>query len=279
MKPVKFQIAQYLLLCLAALLLAACRGAAGQLPTAGAASQLAASALPSRTASPQSERSPTPTVALASPTEPVKTETQSLQSTATPTVSPRPTLPAATHTLPVTPTPAQPWAAVAVQAHCRYGPGVAYLHSHDLYPGDRSLIDGRNPSGTWLWIQPENLERHCWAATSTLTVYGDIASLNVVTSRLPYSDLYGPPQNVQTAREGTEVTIAWDAIPFTVDDDRGYMLELRLCQNGALSTQTFQTYDSSLTVTDELDCDSPSGGTLWGAEKHGYTQPVEIPWP
>jgi hypothetical protein len=267
------------LLFLALAVLAACRGPLLP-PTAGetaaappAASATARPVAASPTLPAAGEPSLTPT---AGPVTPV---VHGVLTTPTPTYPPRPTMPTATPTAAASPTPAQPWAVVAVQAHCRYGPGVAYLHAADLYPGDRGVIDGRNPSGTWLWILLDGLERHCWAATSTLTVNGAIDSVNVVESRLPYSDLYGPPQNVQTARDGSEVTIAWDPIPFTVDDDRGYMLELRLCQNGALSTQTFQTYDSILTVTDELDCNGFSGGTLWGVEKHGYTQPVEIPWP
>jgi hypothetical protein len=216
---------------------------------------------------------PSPT---ASPLPPTHTP---LPPTPTPTRPPRPTMPTATPIAPKTPTPAQPWAEVAVQAHCRYGPGVAYLHSADLYPGDRGVIDGRNESSGWLWIQLDGLNRHCWAAASTLHVYGDVSALPVVESKLPYSDLYGPPQNVQTARDGDEVTIAWDALPFTADDDRGYMLQLTLCENGALSTQTYQTNETILTVTDEQSCGGGSGGVLWGVEKHGYTQSVEIPWP
>jgi hypothetical protein len=165
------------------------------------------------------------------------------------------------------------------QAHCRYGPGTAYLHAADLYAGDKGVVDGRNASGTWLWIQPANLERHCWVAASVVTVQCDVDSLPVVNSKLPYSNLYGPPQNVQTAREGNQVTIAWDALPFTVDDDRGYMLQLTTCQGGRLVTETYHTDDTSITVTDETDCAQASHGILWGVEKHGYTQSVEIPWP
>ena len=187
--------------------------------------------------------------------------------------------PTSTPTSTQTPTPAQPFAIVNVQAHCRYGPGVAYLHAGDLYPGDRGLIYGRNQSSTWVWFQPEKLSYKCWAATSTVDVTGDLKTVHIVTTRLPYSSLYGSPQNVQTARDGDQVTIAWDPLPFTKDDDRGYMLELTTCQGGRLSTETIQTYDTVITVTDEGNCAGGSGGKLWGVEKHGYTQPVDIPWP
>ena len=205
--------------------------------------------------------------------------TPSQTSTPTATFPAWPTMPTATSTSAQTPTPARPVAIVQQQAHCRYGPGAAFLHAHDLYPGDRGVIDGRNNAASWLWIQPEGLERHCWAAASVLTWQGEVNELPVVTSRLPYSNLYGPPQNVQTARDGSQVMIAWDALPFTEDDFRGYMLELTTCQGGALASQAIQTNETSITVVDETDCNGDSGGRLWGVEKHGYTQSVEIPWP
>lgn len=220
----------------------------------------------------------TPTADPSPTTQPsVPTPTQTATQTATFPV--QPSRQTATSTSQQTPTPAQPVAIVQQQAHCRYGPGTAFLHSHDLYPGDRSLVDGRNSNSSWLWIQPEGLERHCWAAASVLTWQGDVNALPVVTSKLPYSNLYGPPQNVQTARNGNQVSIAWDPLPFTVDDFRGYMLELRTCQGGTLTSTTIQTNDTLVTVVDETDCGGDSGGRLWGVEKHGYTQSVEIPWP
>jgi hypothetical protein len=200
---------------------------------------------------------------------------------ANPTASP-PTLPTATQTTVATPTKNQEAASnaeVVQQAHCRYGPGTAYLHSHDLYPGDRASTDGRNESGTWLWIKPENIDRHCWAAASVLRFDGQVNLLPVVTSKLPFSNLYGPPQNVVTARDGDQVILAWDPLPFTEDDFRGYMLQLDLCQGGQMVTVTIQTNDTQISVTDELTCGGGSGGRLWGVEKHGYTQSVEVIFP
>ena len=130
-----------------------------------------------------------------------------------------------------------------------------------------------------MWIQPAGLERHCWVALSVVEVQGDTADLLVVTSKLPYSNLYGPPEDVQAVREGRRVIISWNRINFTQDDDRGYMLRVMVCNNGRLETQTIQTFETSVTVVDEPGCAEPSSGTLWGVEKHGYTQPVEIPWP
>jgi len=230
---------------------------------------------------------PDPTTTPQPPATLAPTHTSTATATITQTLEPasptptqaRPTLPTATNTVPVTPTPSAPTATVVQQAHCRYGPGTAYLHAGDLYPGDQAKVDGRNSNAAWLWIQPADLDYHCWAAASVLEVAGDIATLPVVTSNLPYSDLYGPPKNVQAWREDGQVLISWDPIPFTVDDDRGYMLQLTLCQGGDLVEQAISTFETSVIVQDDPDCKGASGGILWGVEKHGYTQAVEIPWP
>ena len=39
------------------------------------------------------------------------------------------------------------------------------------------------------------------------------------------------------------------------------------------------TFTTSYTVKDEAGCPAPSNGQLYTVEKHGYSQPVEIPWP
>lgn len=222
----------------------------------------------------------TPTITATRPIPPTQQPSPSpTTSTSTATL---PGFPTATQTAIATPTEYQEAALraeVLQQAHCRYGPGTAFLHSDDLYPGDLAAVDGRNESGTWLWIMPEDIDRHCWAAASVLRYDGQVNLLPVVTSKLPYSNLYGPPQNVQTARDGDEVIIAWDPLPFTEDDFRGYMLQLDLCQGGQMVTVTIQTNETQVSVTDELTCGGESGGRLWGVEKHGYTQSVEVIFP
>jgi hypothetical protein len=213
-------------------------------------------------------------------TIPTRTQTPTL----IPTLPPHPPIPTATSTpdptdIAATQAAAGPTAVVEQQAHCRYGPGTAYLHSHDLYPGDRGAIDGRNASGSWLWFQPAELDRHCWVAASVVSVEGDVAGLPVVTSKLPYTTLYGPPENVQAARDGNEVTIAWDPINMTVDDFRGYFLSLTVCQDGRVVYKTLQTNDTLISITDDTNCSNASSGTVQGVDKHGYTQPVDVPWP
>jgi hypothetical protein len=166
-----------------------------------------------------------------------------------------------------------------MQAHCRYGPGTAYLHAADLYTGDRGQLWNRNHSGTWLWVRFDKLAYACWVAASVVEVQGEIMSVLPYFHPLPQSTLYGPPQNVQAYRENDQVTISWERVAMTLDDDRGYLIEARLCQNGYLVDLAFHTYGTSYTVLDEQTCEQPSSARLYTAEKHGYSEPVVVPWP
>jgi hypothetical protein len=169
---------------------------------------------------------------------------------------------------------------VKMQANCRYGPGTAYLYSHGLYEGDRGEVHGRNPSGGWLWIKPENLERHCWVAASVVEINSDIFTVAVVHPPLPKANaLYAAPKNVQAGRDGNKVTVTWKRVKMTEDDDRGYLLEVNVCQNGALIFMAVHTNKTSYEFTDEPGCKGKSGGLLYTVEKHGYPDPVKIPWP
>jgi len=145
-----------------------------------------------------------------------------------------------------------------MQAHCRYGPNKAYLHSHDLYPGDQAEVHNRNHRGTWLWIKPENLDRHCWVSASVVEVEGDIFSVTVYYHPLPHTYDIVPPKNVQAKRDGDQVTVTWDDVLIPV---------------------VVHTYGLSYTFLDESGCSGSSSGVLYGVEKHGYTDPVPIPWP
>ena len=125
--------------------------------------------------------------------------------------------------------------------------------------------------------------------------YGGKPDLNVVTVGAPTtlkkiepnlqsigSNMYGPPQNVQATRNGDEVTITWDQMQMTADKDRGYLIEAFVCQGGAYIWWTFSypdQFETSYTVTDEAGCAAPSSGKIYTVEKHGFSQPAEIPWP
>jgi hypothetical protein len=91
--------------------------------------------------------------------------------------------------------------------------------------------------------------------------------------------LYAAPTGVTATRSGSEVTVRWNKVWMTQDDDRGYMLEVNVCQNGFLIWMAVATNDTFYTFTDEQGCAVASSGCLFTVEKHGYTDPVPIPWP
>ena len=225
-----------------------------------------------------------PTVAPSSTPLPTSTPTSLPTQTHTATITPSPTetlTPSITPTPTITLTPTFdfPDAEIQMQANCRYGPGKAYLYAHGLYAGDRAEIHGRNYASTWLWIKPENLDWHCWASSSVMEITGEPNTVVVVQRQLPQSTLYGPPTNVSADRNGSQVVIHWEPVWMTEDDDRGYLIEANVCQNGYLIPVAVHTDKPSYELTDETGCGNPSSGLLYTVEKHGYTVPVTIPWP
>lgn len=230
--------------------------------------------------------SPPPTITSTSTA--TNTNTASLTSTATQTLTPTNTnTPSITTTSTITTTPTItltptfdfPDGVVLQQANCRYGPGTAYLFASGLFPGDSVDIWGRNSSGTWLWVQPDSIKYQCWVAASMLDISGDVFTVRVKSVILPHSTLYGPVQRIYAKRSGNEVSITWEPVWMTLDDDRGYLIEANLCQNGILIWQAVQTNTPSYTLIDETSCSTPSSALLYVVEKHGYTDPVQVPWP
>ncbi len=100
------------------------------------------------------------------------------------------------------------------------------MHAADLYIGDPGQVWGRNFSGTWLWIQPNKIEYQCWVSASVVDVLGDISVLRIAPVHLPKSTLYSQPKDVNALRDGDLVKVSWNPINMTIDDDRGYMLEV-----------------------------------------------------
>ena len=80
-------------------------------------------------------------------------------------------------------------------------------------------------------------------------------------------------------RSDDEVTVSWDDVPLSEDKRRGYLIEAITCQNGVRLPVIIQTDASSYTFEDEPTCAEKSSGLLYTAEKHGYSDPVQIPWP
>jgi len=170
------------------------------------------------------------------------------------------------------------------QAHCRYGPSVAYLHAADLYVGDKGSVRGRYIYSNWLYIKFDKLNYFCWVAPSVVDVVGDNSTVAYKELNLQSigSNQYGPPKNVIAVRDGNNVTISWDRIEMTKDKDRGYLLELFVCQDTIFKWWTDSypdQYSTSYTVQDEAGCAQPSSGKLYTVEKHGFSEPAIIPWP
>lgn len=214
---------------------------------------------------------------------PTSTPTFTLTDTFTPTLTFTPT---ETLTPTVTPTPTYAFPSVSVnkQAHCRYGPSVAYLHAADLYAGDVGTVHGRFIYSKWLYVKFDKLNYFCWVAPSVVDVVGDVSQIAYKELNLQSigSNMYGPPRNVTAVRVGNEVIISWEQVKMTKDDDRGYLLELFVCQGGNYIWWTDSypdQYTTAYEVRDEAGCPLASEGWLYTVEKHGFSQPVKIPWP
>ena len=240
-------------------------------------SACAPSTQPSTSTAPAATVTKVATETLEATGTPTRTETPVPTITSTPTVELSPTITA-------TPTFAFPSVTVNKQAHCRYGPSVAYLHAADLYPGDVGTVRGRYIFSNWLYIKFDKLNYFCWVAPSVVDVVGDVSTVAYRELNLQSigSNMYGPPGNVTALRDGNHVTISWNKVEMTKDDDRGYLLELFVCQDGNYLwwTDSYPDQDStSYTVKDEAGCPQPSSGKLYTVEKHGFSEPAMIPWP
>jgi hypothetical protein len=240
---------------------------------------------------PSAEEQATPTAPAVTVTPTTQPFTETPQATVTPTrtAMAKPTI-TLTPTIELSPTAsatatfAFPTVTVNKQAHCRYGPSVAYLHAADLYPGDAGQVRGRYIYSNWLYIKFDKLNYFCWAAPSVVDVVGDVSTVAYKELNLQSigSNQYGPPGNVAAVRDGNNVTISWDRVEMTNDKDRGYLLELFVCQDTIYKwwTDSYPDQDStSYTVKDEAGCAQPSSGKLYTVEKHGFSEPAIIPWP
>ena len=224
------------------------------------------------------------TITPASQTETlVPTLTSTATKTLTPTVEFTPTI-TFTPTVSATATFTFPAVTVNKQAHCRYGPSVAYLHAADLYAEDQGTVRGRYIYSNWLYVKFDKLNYFCWVAPSVVDVVGDVSTVDYKELNLQSigSNMYGPPRGVTAVRNGNEVIISWEQVRMTEDDDRGYLLELFVCQDTFYKWWTDSypdQYSTSYEVRDEAGCAQPSSGRLYTVEKHGFSEPVNIPWP
>jgi hypothetical protein len=153
-----------------------------------------------------------------------------------------------------------------------------------LYAGDVGTVRGRFVYSGWLYIKFDKLNYFCWVAPSVVDVVGDISTIKYTELNLQSigTNQYGPPTGVTAVRNGSKVTISWNQMKMTKDKDRGYLLELFVCQDNAYLWWTDSYPDqftTSYTVKDEAGCSEPSSGLLYTVEKHGFSQPAVIPWP
>jgi len=171
---------------------------------------------------------------------------------------------------------------VREQANCRYGPGYPYLYKYGVYAGYVMEVIGRNDDGGWLLIQAIGGTNPCWLKATLMDVRGEVLSVAPTYIPLPQSPYYSPPTGAAAVRSGDEVTISWDALYLRAGDDSEwfpYLVEAWVCQEGRLIFIPIGSYETFVTVRDEAGCEQASHARLFGAEKHGYTRWVEIPWP
>ena len=238
-------------------------------PTATIASALTPTQTPSIT--------PTPTTTSTGTDTPLPTNTSTPVFTSTTTLTPT-----ATYTPSITPTPtatAELRGRVNVQANCRYGPGSAYLYEWGLYPDNRVTVLGRNQDSSWVYVDPWTYMDYCWVKTEFLELTYDVSTIPQIRTLLPYTEFYYPPRNVRASRLGDEVMVNWDLISMSLDDNRGYLIEGWLCQEGQLRFVPLQFWAPPAFLIDEPGCTEPSSARIYTAEKHGYSEWVAIAWP
>jgi hypothetical protein len=230
--------------------------------------------------------SPQPSPPPASPTwAPSNTPTRQPAATSTPALSETPTQtnsPTITATTTPVPTYIVLRGKVLVRANCRYGPGYPYLYKYGLVPGSNLEIIGRTDTGSWILIQAIGGNNPCWVKTSLMEPKGDVMNVQPTYIPLPPSPYYLPPTGVSARREGNEVIVTWNPISLRAGDDQAaarYVVEAWVCLAGELTFIPVGSNTAEAVAPDEPGCSEPSHARLVAAEKHGYTLPVEIPWP
>jgi len=231
---------------------------------------------------PTSTETPTPTSTFTD--TPTFTPTFTETPTNTPTETPTPTYtPSPTFTM--TPTFSFPRVTVnQTLAACRYGPAKIFLWKYELQAGFTGVVWGRSPyGGSWLYVKMSGFEDPCWVSPYVVDVVGDVNTVIVESEHLPITNvLYKPPSWVRAEREGDQVIVTWEEVWMTLDDDRGYLLEVFVCNGGNyvwIPVATENQYQTTWTFTDQPGCGAQSHGEIRTVEKHGYTDSVEIPWP
>src|SRR6266498_3740504 len=168
---------------------------------------------------------------------------------------------------------------------CRYGPGAEYLYLYALRAGANIKLIGRTDANNWVWVDGT---RKCWVNAKFLDIAGDKMSLPVVypgIAKLPVSPYYPPSAWAKAVRKEDSVQITWEAVPISpgkYEDENmhQYIIEVWRCENRQIVFETLGTNFPFITIAnDEAGCTTPSHGSVWVQEKHGFAGPTEIPWP
>ena len=120
-----------------------------------------------------------------------------------------------------------------------------------------------------------------------MEIKGDVISVEPVDPHIvqAWSPYYGPLTNVSAKRDDenpSKVTVFWSPLVLRAGDDAEqvpYVIEAWICQEGEIVFTPIPAYQTVADVIDEPGCEEPSHARILAAEKHGYTSPVEIPWP
>lgn len=167
-------------------------------------------------------------------------------------------------------------------ANCRYGPDKIYTGPYGLRSGKVREAFGRDETSNWLFVRELDGQKACWVHISTVTVQGDVATLDITPTKLQISDSYPPPTNISATRNGNQVLVSWDNVPLDGKDvfiESHYLLETWLCDGQKIVHQQTATNEQSLTFTDEQGCAEKSSAKISTASKRGYSIPAEISWP
>jgi hypothetical protein len=169
---------------------------------------------------------------------------------------------------------------------CLSGPGAFFLYKTSLPDGAWMEVTGRSPDSGWLAVQDLNGWDPCWIATAKAAFTpGSLDAVPVVTPTLPHSFFYKPP-NAAARREGSQVTVSWQAIGMGEHDYRGYLIVAQVCQAGEvvyLPLNVVPPYAEntgllSAVLQDEPGCSQASSAHIYTAEKRGYSGEM-IFWP
>lgn len=166
------------------------------------------------------------------------------------------------------------------------GPGQPICTNMAWWGGNFEII-GRDELGTWVLIQAIGGDNPCWVKADLMELKGEVLSLEPVDVHIVqgWSPYYPPLTNVSAVRDENDeskVTVFWSPLVLRAGDDAEqvpYVVEAWVCQNGEIVFTPIGAYEPVALVIDEPGCDAPSHGRVLAAEKHGYTAPVEIPWP